>query len=52
MRNRIASIMPEWKENNPADVGNVLLEILAYVGDHLHYYQDAVTLKPISERSE
>lgn len=42
MRSRLASIMPEWKESSPADLGIVLLEILAYVGDHLSYYQDSV----------
>ncbi len=39
---RLSLIMPEWKERNPADVGIMLVELLAYVGDHLSYYQDAV----------
>jgi hypothetical protein len=42
VRNRLAQIMPAWKEDNPADVGVVLMEMLAYIGDHLSYYQDAV----------
>jgi hypothetical protein len=39
---RLALIMPEWQERHAPDVGIVLLEILAYVGDYLSYYQDAV----------
>lgn len=39
---RLSAIMPEWKERNPADLGIMLIELLAYVGDHLSYYQDAV----------
>lgn len=39
---RLAVLMPEWKERSPADVGIALVELLAYVGDHLSYQQDAV----------
>jgi hypothetical protein len=39
---RLALTMPDWRERNPADVGIALVEILAYVGDQLSYYQDAV----------
>lgn len=42
MLDRLSSIIPEWKERNPADIGIMLIELLAYVGDHLSYYQDAV----------
>lgn len=42
MLDRIAVLMPEWRERNPADVGIALVELLAYVGDHLSYEQDAV----------
>jgi Baseplate J-like protein len=42
VRDRLAAIMPEWKEKNPADLGIALVEFLAYIGDHLSYYQDAV----------
>lgn len=38
---RISLIAPDWRERNPADMGLVLVELLAYVGDHLSYYQDA-----------
>ena len=33
---------PGWIERNPADLGMALVELLAYVGDHLSYFQDAV----------
>ena len=39
---RMARTMPGWRERNPADVGVVLVELLAYAGDQLSYYQDAV----------
>ncbi|GAX60140.1 hypothetical protein SCALIN_C05_0225 [Candidatus Scalindua japonica] len=39
---RLATIMPQWKERNPADLGVTLVELLSYVADHLSYQQDAV----------
>ncbi len=39
---RLALIMPGWSERHAADLGVTLVEILAYVGDYLSYYQDAV----------
>jgi hypothetical protein len=39
---RLALLVPEWKERSEADVGIALLELLAYVGDYLSYQQDAV----------
>ncbi len=42
MLDRMALLMPRWKERNPADVGNVLVELLAYVGDYLSYQQDSI----------
>jgi len=39
---RLALIMPSWKESHVPDVGIVLVELLAYVGDYISYYQDAV----------
>jgi hypothetical protein len=39
---RLALVMPDWRERNPADIGITLVEMLAYVGDQLSYYQDAV----------
>lgn len=42
MLDRLAVILPDWKERNPADVGVALVETLAYAADQLSYYQDAV----------
>lgn len=42
MLDRMAALMPHWKERNPADLGIALMELLAYVGDYLSYQQDAV----------
>ncbi|HWC95598.1 MAG TPA: putative baseplate assembly protein [Candidatus Sulfopaludibacter sp.] len=39
---RMARTMPAWRETNPADIGVALVELLAYAGDQLSYYQDAV----------
>ncbi len=39
---RLALILPDWKERHIPDLGITLVEILAYVGDRLSYYQDAV----------
>ena len=39
---RMALLAPDWRERNPADLGIALVELLAYVGDHLSYRQDAV----------
>lgn len=42
MLDRLSSLLPDWKERNAADLQIALIELLAYVGDHLSYYQDAV----------
>jgi hypothetical protein len=39
---RLALVMPDWRERHVPDLGLTLVELLAYVGDHLSYYQDAV----------
>ena len=39
---RLALIMPGWQETHVPDLGITLVELLAYVGDYLSYYQDAV----------
>jgi hypothetical protein len=39
---RLALVMPEWRERHVPDLGIMLVEVLAYVGDYLSYYQDAV----------
>jgi hypothetical protein len=46
---RLALIMPDWRERNPADIGVALVELLAYVGDRLSYYQDAVATEAYLE---
>jgi hypothetical protein len=40
---RMSVLMPKWQERNAADVGISLIELLAYVGDHLSYQQDVIT---------
>ena len=39
---RLAVLMPDWQERHVPDLGITLVELLAYVGDYLSYYQDAV----------
>jgi hypothetical protein len=39
---RLAVIMPDWRERNPADLGIALVELLAYAADYASYHQDAV----------
>ena len=42
MLDRITFLMPKWTETHAADLGVALVELLAYAGDHLSYWQDAV----------
>ena len=42
MLDRLSVLMPQGFERNPADIGMALVELLAYVGDHLSYRQDAI----------
>lgn len=42
---RLALTMPDWAERHVPDVGITLVELLAYVGDHLSYYQDSVAVE-------
>ncbi|SHF09923.1 putative baseplate assembly protein [Streptoalloteichus hindustanus] len=39
---RLVLTVPEWVERHAPDLGVTLVEVLAYVGDQLSYYQDAV----------
>jgi hypothetical protein len=39
---RLALVMPDWQERHVPDIGIALVEVLAYAGDYLSYYQDAV----------
>ena len=38
---RMAQLLPDWRERPAADSGVALAELLSYVGDHLSYRQDA-----------
>lgn len=40
---RLNQLLPGWQAASEADMGVVLAELLAYVGDQLSYRQDAVT---------
>ena len=42
MLDRLSLLLPDWTERSPADLQVALVELLAYIGDHLSYYQDAV----------
>lgn len=42
MLDRLSTLMPDWQERNPADLQVAMVEAIAYVGDQLSYYQDAV----------
>jgi Baseplate J-like protein len=46
---RLALVMPDWNETHVPDVGITFVEILAYVGDYLSYYQDAVSTEAYLE---
>jgi hypothetical protein len=39
---RLALLVPGWTERHVPDIGITLVELLAYAGDYLSYYQDAV----------
>lgn len=38
--------IPDWTERHEADLLITLLEAIAYIGDHLSYFQDAVANEP------
>ena len=42
MIDRLAQLMPGWHDTEPADLLHTVVEVLAYAGDHLAYFQDAV----------
>jgi hypothetical protein len=42
MLDRLSLLAPAWQERNPADLGVVIVEMLAYVGDQLSYRQDVI----------
>lgn len=43
MLDRLAVTMPNWTERHEPDILVTLVELLAYIGDDLSYYQDAVS---------
>lgn len=42
MLDRMAITIPAWTERHVADLGVMIVELLAYVADDLSYYQDSV----------
>ena len=42
MLNRLSLLMPQWSQNSPIDIGQMLVDILSYAADQISYYQDAV----------
>lgn len=42
MLDHLSLRVPSWNEPSVADMGNVVIEVLAYAADYLSYYQDAV----------
>ena len=46
---RLSLIMPDWQERHVPDLGITIVELLAYVGDYLSYYQDAVATEAYLE---
>jgi len=46
---RLATISPTWQERHVPDFGVTLVELFAYLGDQLSYYQDAVATEAYLE---
>lgn len=42
MLDRLSQTLPAWGERRAADLGITVVEALAYLADHLSYFQDAV----------
>jgi predicted phage baseplate assembly protein len=42
MLDRLAVTLPDWTERHEPDIWITLVELLAYIGDDLSYYEDAV----------
>lgn len=42
MLDRLAVLLPDWRERSAADLGITLVELLAYTADRLSYWQDAI----------
>lgn len=39
---RMAHVVPQWQQSSAADYGIAVAELLAYAGDQLSYWQDAI----------
>ncbi len=39
---QLSVLVPAWTEPSPADIGNAVIDVLAYAADYLSYYQDAI----------
>ncbi len=48
---RLSLIMPKWQERHIPDFAIALVELLAYTGDYLGYYQDAVATEAYLDTS-
>jgi hypothetical protein len=46
---RMSQLLPGWSPSNEADLGVVLAELIAYVGDNLSYQQDAIATEAYLE---
>jgi hypothetical protein len=49
MLDRLSLTLPDWCERHAPDLMITLVELLAYVGDHLSYHQDAVAAEAFLE---
>jgi len=46
---RLAVLLPQWRESHVPDLGIALVEFLAYTGDYLSLFQDAVATEAYLE---
>ncbi len=42
LQQRARTLLPDWDSTNPNDIGVILMELFAYMGDGIHYYIDRV----------
>src|SRR4051812_20481817 len=42
MLDRLSLLVPDWRERSAADLGMILVELIAYAADNLSYRQDAI----------
>jgi len=45
LTDRFSALLPGWTDRNPADPVVMLLELFAYLGDRLAYWQDAIAVE-------